>query len=738
MAKPPATRHVSLRQRLGELTEAVLPQWLDAPLGPWPPPRAFAIDADADVYVGRELVRVRMADDESGVQAIVVITPDNLHQRLHLHCDQCGPEPRQLCPHAACALAFLLEHRLELGLHGALERSSVEQDEGFDEARRQAVAERRARAQREPMLIRSNDPATPWTDYSLTSRKSGRTYRVALRGMEAGESFCSCPDYRSNQLGVCKHILRATTLIRSRFSDEQLARPYRRTNISLRLHYSAEFGLRFNLPSTLDQDARELIGAYEHHSLLDAGEAVRVLRQLRQAGHEVHIYPDAEKWLDRELTLQHVRQTTSAMQAAPQRHPLREQLLRLPLLPYQVAGVAFAAGAGRAILADEMGLGKTVQAIGVAELLARLADIRRVLIVCPAMLKQQWMDEIARFSRRTAVQVSGIAPVRQKQYRRDSFFTVCNYEQVLRDAGHIEAQPWDLIILDEGQRIRNWESKTSQTIRSLQSDFALVLSGTPLENKLEDLYTIVRFVDERRLGPPHEFLHRHQILDDRGRLTGYGNLDELRTRLRPVLLRRTRSQVLVELPEQLDETIRVAPTDEQAILHEEHVRVIRQAVQRKLLTEMDIMRLQKSLLMCRLAANSTCLVQKGRPSFSSKLDRLAELLEELDPLEDRKILLFSEWRGMLDLVEQMLPRFSFGHVPPGRARAASSAGDHRAAFSGRSAVSSVAVDQRGRHGVEPAGGRHRDPCRFAMEPDRAAATRSASAAPGSAPPGACL
>src|SRR5262249_60164447 len=121
-------------------------------------------------------------------------------------------------------------------------------------------------------------------------------------------------------------------------------------------------------------------------------------------------------------------------------------------------------------------------------LLARQTGIRRVLIVCPASVKAQWRSEIHRFSERKCQIVLGRAAERTAQYENGCFLTICNYEQVLRDILAIERVRWDLIILDEGQRIKNWEAKTSQTTKSLRSPFALVLSGTPLENRLDDLF----------------------------------------------------------------------------------------------------------------------------------------------------------------------------------------------------------------------------------------------------------
>jgi hypothetical protein len=123
---------------------------------------------------------------------------------------------------------------------------------------------------------------------------------------------------------------------------------------------------------------------------------------------------------------------------------------------------------------------------------------REVLIVCPASLKSQWRSEIQRFSERTTELVSGPARDRARAYGSDAFFTVCNYEQVLKDILHIEKTRWDLIVLDEGQRIKNWEAKTSRIIKGLASRFALVLTGTPLENRLDDLHSVVAFVDPHR------------------------------------------------------------------------------------------------------------------------------------------------------------------------------------------------------------------------------------------------
>lgn len=128
---------------------------------------------------------------------------------------------------------------------------------------------------------------------------------------------------------------------------------------------------------------------------------------------------------------------------------------------------------------------------------------------------------------------------------------------MLRDILAIERARWDLIILDEGQRIKNYEAKTARVIKGLKSLFALVLSGTPLENRLDDLYSVVQFVDDRRLAPAFRFFNHHRVVNKKGRVLSYRNLDELRENLSPVLLRRTRQSVLQQLPPRTTEIVRM-------------------------------------------------------------------------------------------------------------------------------------------------------------------------------------
>ncbi len=590
---------------------------------------------------------------------VTIALADEARLRLGLRCSACTAP----CEHVAAALSLILEEKMLLGLAVPPPESVPVESLGEQELVERALDERRERARTERMTVRSSDPGQPWTDYRVTSAASGRSYRVALRGRERGQSYCSCPDFRKNTLGTCKHILCALRRVGRRFPAARLRKPYRRPSFSLYLRYDDDATLRLGRPARkLERAVETTVAPLRDRAIEDLPDLLQRLRRLERLGEEVTLYPDAEEFIEQGLFRERIRQDMGKIRADPVGHPLRRELLRAELLPYQLDGIAFAVAAGRAVLADDMGLGKTIQAIGTAELLRREAGIERVLVVCPATLKSQWRSEIERFSELDCQLVLGSAQERVAQYRSRCFFTVCNYEQVLRDLLTIETVPWDLIVLDEAQRIKNWEAKTSGVIKALRSRFALALTGTPLENRLDELYSVVEFIDDRRLGPAFRFFNRHRTANAKGRVLGYENLGELRDALAPILLRRTRETVMDELPPRSTEIVRVTPTEEQLELHNAHMQTVIRIARKKYISEMDLLRLRRALQAARMAADATALVDKQRPGYSSKLERLDELLEQLVREEGRKIVIFSEWTTMLDLIEGLLEARGLGWV----------------------------------------------------------------------------
>src|SRR5207247_4945175 len=189
------------------------------------------------------------------------------------------------------------------------------------------------------------------------------------------------------------------------------------------------------------------------------------------------------------------------------------QETKVQLFPYQREGMLHLAFTERALLADEMGLGKTIQAIAACALLHRLGQAARVLVVTPASLKTEWEEQIQRFTSLPYQLVFGGRLQRLKAYataRHASadgpsarrFFTIVNYEQMLADALEVNERLCpDIVVLDEAQRIKNWSTKTTQAVKRLRSRYAFVLTGTPIENRIDELHSLMDFLDPSALGP---------------------------------------------------------------------------------------------------------------------------------------------------------------------------------------------------------------------------------------------
>ncbi len=616
-------------------------------------PRHLRAGGAFDIVIPEQ---VSFQDDRFRLEIAAAVVTISLaagaRDRLFWSCTACD----KACEHAGAAFSLILEEKLALGLAAPPPERVPLESLGEEELIRQAIEERRERALAEKMKIEPAQAKELWTDYMVTSAISGKTYRVALRGWDPGESYCTCPDFRTNTLGTCKHLLHILEVSKRRFPRSIRNAPYVQTRIAVHLRYGRDMELRLLAPEKLEDEVARIVRPLLGRPISDVQILLGCLRRLEKLGEDFIVYPDAEEYIQARLFRSRIEGLTAEIRRDPVGHPFRKTLLRTELLPYQLEGVAFAVGIGRAILADDMGLGKTIQGIGAAELLAREAGIGKVLVICPTSLKAQWRQEIARFSERDSQLVLGSAKERAEQYENGSFFTICNYEQVVRDITHIERVRWDLTILDEGQRIKNWEAKTSRVIKGLRSRFALVLSGTPLENRLDELFSVVQFIDDRRLGPAFRFFNRHRVLDETGKVLGFKDLETLRANLRPILLRRTRDAVLSQLPPRTCEIRRIPPTGEQKEIDNAQSLVIASIVRKAYINEMDLLRLRKALLVARMAADSTYLVDKKEPGHSSKLDELEELLSGLARERGRKVILFSEWTTMLGLIERRILR----------------------------------------------------------------------------------
>ena len=533
----------------------------------------------------------------------------------------------------------------------------------------QQIAARQERAAAAPLKILKRPAIGPYGDYSVKSA-SGQTYKVAIRGLGRFENYCSCPDFAINTLGTCKHVEAMLLRLRKRHQKTLETARFKRTRASISLQYGNTIEVRLRMPVSpssallsLAADHFDANGLLRRERYLQFSE---VLESLRNADGQAVIYSDVLDYIDRENELAEGLELERKLLAKLKRgQDPTAGILKTKLLPYQARGALFAACRGRAVLADDMGLGKTIQALATAELLRQRRGIERVLVIAPASVKYQWKTEIEKFTDRSVKIVEGLLPQRRAMYASPEFFTLTNYELVLKDIRYMQELRPDLIVLDEAQRIRNWTTATARTIKQLKSRYVLVLTGTPLENKLEELFSVVEFVDGRRLGPAFRFVDEHRVLDEKGRLTGYRGLDRIHEKLAPILLRRTRAEVLKDLPERTDKVFRVPLTSQQAEPYYEQSDLLAQLVRKwerqGWLSEID----QKRILCCiqnmRMLCNSTFLFDK-QTHHSPKLKEFREIMTDVVMGEERKVVVFSEFERMTHLAGEELCKLGIGFV----------------------------------------------------------------------------
>ena len=503
-----------------------------------------------------------------------------------------------------------------------------------------------------------------FSDFRVANPVSGTRNRVTIRGVVPGHNFCTCLDYATNDLGTCKHIeFTLAKLLAKRGGKAALARGFQPGYSEIWLDYCGERRVRFHAgadcPDTLLNRAKTLFDVEAGWSLrLDQqAELEHLLQAAQSSGHELRCRDEVWQFIAQIRDSE--RRHAALNQAYPKgvKDKALTRLLKVKLYPYQAEGALFAALTGRCLIGDEMGLGKTIQAIAAAELFARHFGVRRVLVVCPTSLKHQWKNEIERFTDRTVQVIHGLRAQRQRQYGEDVFFKVTNYETLVRDADLIDAWAPELVIADEAQRIKNWNTIAARALKRINSPYAVVLTGTPLENRLEELISIVQFVDQHRLGPTWRLLDEHQTRDEVGRVIGYRALDRIGQTLAPVMLRRRKAEVLTQLPARVDSRIFVPLTPEQRVHHDENGEIVARIVQRwrktGYLSDSDQRRLTCALQNMRMVCNSTFLLDH-ETDHGNKVDELMTLLDEL--LEDpaAKAVVFSQWLGTHELIQRRL------------------------------------------------------------------------------------
>jgi len=540
------------------------------------------------------------------------------------------------------------------------------------------VNRRRQRARDESFLINNQDERHAVFSNFRVKSASGLSYSVEIRDVAGREFACDCVDFRTNGLGTCKHVeavlLQLEARLKRRFSRMANAGSGR-IDITLDASRTA-----IRVARGLKSMPRELKALFDREGRLlcaDGDEAVARLREASADWPQLRVSQEITPWLDERRRVAQGRQLRHEYELKVQRGEWPAHETKVALFPYQREGMLHLAFAERALLADEMGLGKTIQAIAACALLCRIGQAHRVLVVTPASLKTEWEEQISRFTDLPYQLVFGGRRKRLAAYQEPPFFSIVNYEQMVADA--LDVNQWlrpDIVVLDEAQRIKNWSTKTAQAIKRLRSRYAFVLTGTPIENRIDELHSLMDFLNPAVLGPLFRFNREFYELDDRGRPIGIQNLDKLHERVRPFMLRRRKSDVETELPERTDQNRFVPMSDAQRANykdHEDQVARLANIARRRPLTKQEQEKLQRELAMMRMICDTNYILDP-EDRTCPKLAELEKLLEECRA-NDAKVIVFSEWERMLELVRDFCGKedigfaWHTGSVPQKRRRA---------------------------------------------------------------------
>ncbi len=316
--------------------------------------------------------------------------------------------------------------------------------------------------------------------------------------------------------------------------------------------------------------------------------------------------------------------------------------------PYQYAGVSFLFTRHAAVLADEMGLGKTMQAITTVRLLIRSGLARNILLICPKPLVTNWMREFRTWAPEIPVStIHGNQSTRQWMWQQATApVRIANYELLTRDEALVTApgQSFDLVILDEAQRIKNIDNATSKIVRRISRKRSWALTGTPIENSIDDLVGIFEFVSP-------------------GLVSSGMSVREIRSSVDDHIIRRTKDVVMNDMPPKMirDEHIDLSPEQADSYHSAEEAGVLR-------LNDMGDEITIKHVFELVLRLKQICNFDPVTLA-SSKLERLTADMEEV-AASGQKAIVFSQWVKSLDQISERIARFNplafHGRIPSSR------------------------------------------------------------------------
>lgn len=360
--------------------------------------------------------------------------------------------------------------------------------------------------------------------------------------------------------------------------------------------------------------------------------------------------------------------------------------LKSTLCIHQKRGVGFLLSRNSSMLADEMGVGKSLQSLAAVIYRKQKGEVNKCLIVCPSTIKNVWVDEIDKHTHEKCMMVDGTKKKRDEIYREylenDVTFLIVNYECLLQDRGYFgvnkkfqyigSGMKVQAIIADESIRIKNYKAKSTKTLKAIPATYRIAVSGFPIANRVEDIWSQIDWVKPNYLGNRWQFedlyiVHQQFFMGSRDfkKIVGYRNLEQLSKKLEPLYIRRLKKEVLQDLPDKIYQNRYIILTDKEQMHYDEMKENMRLFIEKQ--SEEDISLKANSILvqLLRLSqittgfvtdqsfSNPVWFTDSKEQIISSKIKEIDIILEELVSSGQKVVI----WSRFVPVVKQLYKRY---------------------------------------------------------------------------------
>lgn len=542
---------------------------------------------------------------------------------------QCNCNAEGYCSHKVSALLQLHED-LSQELN---EKPKVGMKYTRDGMITRVMAEREEKAKNESFQL---DFADNIYGEHLITNQQNRSYKLTFYDFDKEQGYCSCPDHRTNKLGTCKHLIYAFDTFKNQYSNKPIPAqdfPF----LEIFLHPLKDYRIAWFYPGKLDQEMKALLQPYfKEEQFVSSKNLIGFHSFLKEAEKHkfIKIRPEVISKIQKEADKQSLIDLKSNTQ-------LDYNKTDISLYPYQKEGVEFIVFRKGALLADEVGLGKTIQAIVAAKFKKDLFNLQSALIVCPDSLIQHWEQEIQKMGSESCL----IAKESADLFDITVYFKIIGFDDFARLSFVFDNYAPDFLIIDEAQKISNFDSDLVRIIRRVKRRHLLIITDSKPENHLMQFYTMVGLVDDTALTPLWEFSYQHCLFDSQvlDKITGYYNQETIPRRIDSILLRREKEDVISQL-QKINRLI--VPVNFSESIQEIHQKLIVESLfllNKKLKTKFGWQNIAQQLNQLK-AISSLVFSVKQTNNFSAKLSEFKHfLLEKINFIEsDKKLIVFAE------------------------------------------------------------------------------------------------